>query len=691
MAPRSRRLPVTRTGILATALAVAVTSLVSAAPAAVAADVLLSQGKPATESASGGANYAPRNAVDGNSGTRWASKSNTDPAWIRVDLGASANISRVRLQWDLSCAKAYRVETSENDSTWTSIYTTADGKGGVEDLTVTGRGRYVRMYGTTRCRTGTSYGYSLQEFQVFGNSGPVDVEPPSPPADLVASDIRSDSAKLTWKAATDNVAVTSYEIYNLGQFVKSVPATPTSTVMTGLKPNVTYGFYVNAKDAAGNISQASNTAEFKTPPAQDDPIPPTAPKNLRSPSQTANSITLNWDASTDNVGVTRYEVYSGGAKVGDSTTTSATIGGLKANTEYKFTVKAFDAVGNASPASNELTARTRSGGDQVGAVTQIATDNDVPWGLAFLPGGDGIYSRRDAQDIVRITPSGTKTTLGKVPGVSGTNGEGGLLGIELSPTFAADGLIYVYHTASGDNRIVRAKIEGNSLTGWTTLLTGIPRNKFHNGGRLRFGADGKLYAGTGDGQNGANAQNKQNLGGKVLRLNPDGSAPSDNPFFSEGGNARYVWTYGHRNVQGLAVDSQGRMWQAELGNSNMDEINLLQKGGNFGWPSCEGTSGSCGGYVAPKKTFSVGSASPSGLAIVNDVLFLAALRGERLYRMQINGSSVGTTTSHFQGTYGRLRTPEPAPDGSLWVTTSNGDKDSTAGNSNTKLLKVALN
>ncbi|MFI6099645.1 PQQ-dependent sugar dehydrogenase [Lentzea sp. NPDC051213] len=690
MAPRSRRLPA-RTGILAIALAVAVTSLVSAAPQAVAADVLLSQGKPTTESASGGANYVSKNAVDGNSATRWASKSNTDPAWIRVDLGASANISRVRLQWDLSCAKAYRVETSENDSSWTSIYTTADGKGGVEDLTVTGRGRYVRMFGTTRCRTGTSFGYSLQEFQVFGNSGPIDGEPPSAPANLVASDIKPDSAKLTWQASTDNIAVTSYEIYNLGQFVKSVPATPTSTTMEGLKPNTTYGFYVNAKDAAGNISQASNTAEFKTPPAQDDPIPPTAPKNLRSTGVTANSVSLAWDAATDNVGVTRYEIYTGATKVGDSTGTSVTIGGRSANTEYTFTVKAFDAVGNAGPASNAVTVKTRSGGDQVGAVTQIATDNDVPWGLTFLPNGDGIYSRRDAQDIVKITPSGQKTTLGKVPGVSGTNGEGGLLGIELSPTFAADGLIYVYHTASGDNRIVRAKIEGNSLTGWQTLLTGIPRNKFHNGGRLRFGADGKLYAGTGDGQNGDNAQNKQNLGGKVLRLNADGSAPADNPFFGEGGNARYVWTYGHRNVQGLAVDSQGRMWQAELGNSNMDEINLLQKGGNFGWPSCEGTSGSCGGFVAPKKTFSTSSASPSGLAIVNDVLFLAALRGERLYRMQITGSSVGTTTSHFQGTYGRLRTPEPAPDGSLWVTTSNGDKDSTAGNSNTKLLRVALN
>ena len=281
MAPRSRRLPV-RTGILATALAVAVSSLVSAAPQASAADVLLSQGKPATGSASGGANYVPANAFDGNSATRWSSKSNVDPGWVRVDLGASANISRVRLQWDLSCAKAYKVETSDNDSTWTSIYTTADGKGGVEDLTVTGRGRYVRMHGTTRCRTGTSYGYSLQEFQVFGNSGPVDGEAPTPPSDLVASDIKSDSAKLTWKAATDNVAVTAYDIYNLGQFQKTVTGAELTTVMTGLKPNVTYGFYVNARDAANNVSQASNTAEFKTPPAQDDPIPPTAPKNLRS-------------------------------------------------------------------------------------------------------------------------------------------------------------------------------------------------------------------------------------------------------------------------------------------------------------------------------------------------------------------------------------------------------------------------
>ncbi|MFD1048697.1 PQQ-dependent sugar dehydrogenase, partial [Kibdelosporangium lantanae] len=302
--------------------------------------------------------------------------------------------------------------------------------------------------------------------------------------------------------------------------------------------------------------------------------------------------------------------------------------------------------------------------------------------------GSGLYTERDTHNITHVTPAGAKDTAGTVPNVSGTDGEGGLLGLEISPTFTSDHWLYVYHTSPSDNRIVRIKYENGKLGTEQVLLTGIKRNKFHNGGRLRFGPDGKLYAGVGDGQNGDNAQNLDSLNGKILRLNQDGSVPSDNPF-----PGKYVWSYGHRNVEGLAFDSQGRLWEAELGNSVMDELNLVKKGGNYGWPACEGTSGSCGNssYVKPIRTWPVSDASPSGLAIVNDTLFMAALRGERLYRMKITGSTTDTPKAYFQGTYGRLRTVEPSPDGGLWLTTSNGDKDSTGNNSNTQILHVALN
>lgn len=344
------------------------------------------------------------------------------------------------------------------------------------------------------------------------------------------------------------------------------------------------------------------------------------------------------------------------------------------------------------PLSPGETVTTPTGVERIGPVTQLATDTDVPWGLDFLPDGSGVYARRDAFNIVKLSPSGVKTTLGTVPGVAGTGGEGGLLGLEVSPNFASDNYLYIYHTAANDNRIVRIKVQNNALvtSSLQVLLSGIPRNRFHDGGRLRFGPDGKLYAGTGDAQNGSWAQNLTNLGGKVLRLNADGSAPTDNPFYGNGGNARYVWTYGHRNVQGLAFDSQGRLWQAELGNTVMDELNLSQKGGNYGWPACEGTSGSCSGYLAPKRTWSTANASPSGIAIVNNAVYVATLRGNRLYQLQINGTSVGSETVHFQGTYGRLRTVEPAPDGTLWLTTSNGDGDSTPNNSSTRILRVQL-
>jgi glucose/arabinose dehydrogenase len=376
--------------------------------------------------------------------------------------------------------------------------------------------------------------------------------------------------------------------------------------------------------------------------------------------------------------------------VATTTTNTVAVQGLAPNTAYTFTVVAADAAGNRSPAGAGGTVTTRAGRDPVGEVTQVEAGTDVPWGLDFLPDGAGIMTERDTHDVVRVAPDGTRTVAGTVPNVSGTDGEGGLLGIQVSPTFADDHWLYIFHTTATDNRIVRIRyVDGAlDLASEQVLLSGILRNKFHNAGRLRFGPDGKLYVAAGDAQNGANAQNLNSLNGKVLRLNPDGTVPADNPF-----PGKYVWSYGHRNIEGLAFDSKGRLWEAELGNSIMDELNLIKKGANYGWPACEGVAGSCGDptFVAPKQTWPVAAASPSGLAIVDDTLYMAALRGTRLYRMRISGDGTQAPESYFQGTYGRLRTVEPAPDGSLWLTTSNnGDKDSVPNNSSTQILRVAL-
>jgi glucose/arabinose dehydrogenase len=287
-----------------------------------------------------------------------------------------------------------------------------------------------------------------------------------------------------------------------------------------------------------------------------------------------------------------------------------------------------------------------------------------------------------------------KTSIGKVPNVQGTDGEGGLLGIAVTAEFPANNpWIYSYHTSPTDNRIVRIPYRNGVLdtAALQVLLSGIGRNKFHNGGRLRFGPDGKLYASTGDAQSPAFAQDTNNLAGKILRLNPDGTRPADNPFNN------YVWSYGHRNPQGLAFDSQGRLWSQEFGDSQ-DETNLIVRGGNYGWPNCEGTLSRGGsgcataGYVAPKYTYVNSEGSCSGIAIVRDALYVACLAGKRVYRHVISGSSLTGVQQFFVGTYDRLRTLEPAIDGGLWMTNSDarGDKDSIADNTSTKVFKVGL-
>jgi glucose/arabinose dehydrogenase len=521
-----------------------------------------------------------------------------------------------------------------------------------------------------------------------------DTQPPTSPKNPKAGTVTATTVDLSWTAATDNVAVVGYNIMKQGQQMQTL-GNVTKTTLTKLTPGTAYVFTVVARDAAGNVSQDSAEVRVTTK-ASSDRTPPSVPGGLKVSGTGPTNVTLTWNASKDNsggIGLDGYNVYVDGKKTASSDTTTATIGNLKAGTTYTFQVTAVDLAGNESGKSGSVTGSPKGGGGggtTPGTVSTITTSKDIPWGLAFLPDGSGIYTERDTFNVVKLTASGQKTVLGTIKGGKGTDGEGGALGLEVSPAFNSDHFIYIYYTTANDNRLVRFTLNGNTLdtTNTKVLLSGVQRNKFHNGGRLRFSPDGRyLFIGTGDAQSGANAQNKNSLNGKVLRIRPDGSIPSDNPF----GNA--VWSYGHRNVQGLAFDSQGRLWEQEFGNSIMDEMNIIQKGGNYGWPACEGTSGTCGtaGYIKPVRTWPVASCSCSGITIVRNTIFLAALRGERLYTMDISGNGTTPPKAFFQGQFGRLRTVEASPDGDIWLTTSNGDKDSTPNNSNDKILHVNLN
>jgi Raf kinase inhibitor-like YbhB/YbcL family protein len=205
----------------------------------------------------------------------------------------------------------------------------------------------------------------------------------------------------------------------------------------------------------------------------------------------------------------------------------------------------------------------------------------------------------------------------------------------------------------------------------TPIITGIKKNRFHNGGRLRFGPDKFLYVTTGDAKTGPDAQKLTSLNGKILRVDKNGNGAPGNPF----PQAPRVWSYGHRNVQGIAWDSQGRMWESEFGEGNLDELNRIDPGKNYGWPDCEGPCGNTK-FTNPVRTWDVAAASPSGLEIVGDFLYMAAVRGARLWVMKITGDrSTDTPRAFFNNKWGRLRTVVASPDGGLWLTSTNNDKN----------------
>jgi len=229
--------------------------------------------------------------------------------------------------------------------------------------------------------------------------------------------------------------------------------------------------------------------------------------------------------------------------------------------------------------------------------------------------------------------------------------------------------VYLYVTTGSDNRVVRRRFVDGRLRRGGAVVTGIPKSNIHNGGRIAFGPDGLLYVATGDAGNGERAQDRDSLGGKILRVTPSGRVPDDNPFRSR------VWSYGHRNVQGLDWDRDGRLWATELGQSDRDELNLVRRGGNYGWPRVEGGDGP-GPFADPFVTWSpTATCSPSGLAVVGRRAWVGALRGESLYSVRLSGPNARRKVRHFRGRFGRIRTVAAAPDGALWITTSNGSND----------------
>jgi glucose/arabinose dehydrogenase len=339
--------------------------------------------------------------------------------------------------------------------------------------------------------------------------------------------------------------------------------------------------------------------------------------------------------------------------------------------------------GSAAPVTAPVPLAAAAAPAQPTVTGDIARDLRIPWGLDFLPDGDALVTQRDLRQVLRIAPDGQVTPAGEITEAEGT-GEGGVLGLAVSPDFESDQLVYLYISTATDNRIVRAPFDGTTLGPREPLVVGIPSAENHDGGALEFGPDGLLYAGTGDAENRALAQDPGSLGGKILRMTPDGRPPADNPF-----PGSVVFSLGHRNVQGLGFDSAGRLWASEFGYRTADELNLIRPGGNYGWPVVEGRGGDPR-FLEPAAQWSVAEASPSGIAIVDDVVYMAGLRGQRLWRIPLAGEGVGQPEAFLQGAHGRLRTVAPAPDGSLWITTSNHDKLGRPAPGDDRILRVSI-
>ena len=308
----------------------------------------------------------------------------------------------------------------------------------------------------------------------------------------------------------------------------------------------------------------------------------------------------------------------------------------------------------------------------------------MPWGIVFLASGTALVGERNSGRLLRISPKGKVTTMGTVQGVAAPSGlgEGGLLGLAVDPD--DQDVLYAYITTGSDNRVVRFSIAGGKPAKPKAILTGIPTSTHHHGGQLLFAADKTLFVSVGDAEQSSLAQSKSSLAGKILRIRRDGRAAAGNPYRNR------TWSYGHRNIEGLAFDAAGRLWSTEFGDKKADELNLISKGRNYGWPRVEGKSRNSR-FASPQATWTpTSSCSPSGLAITRSTAFVGALQGNCLFSVPLDGREADSPRAHFHNDYGRIRSVVVARDGALWMTTSNTDGRTPPGRHDDKIVRVAL-
>lgn len=329
-------------------------------------------------------------------------------------------------------------------------------------------------------------------------------------------------------------------------------------------------------------------------------------------------------------------------------------------------------------------------------VEVVASGLSTPWSLAFAPDGRLFFTERPGR--VRVVVGGQlQPEPVAVLDVAAT-GEAGLMGLALSPAFQQDGLLYVMYTYRGAggnlvNRVSRLTVQGNRASNEQVILDGIPGSGIHDGGRLKFGPDGKLYVATGDAAVPALAQSLDSLAGKILRLNPDGSVPADNPF-----PGSPIFSLGHRNPQGLAWQpGTGRLYATEHGAVGNDEVNLIEPGRNYGWPVVQGQQQDAR-FVGPVALYNP-RVAPAGavfydgtrLAPWQGSLFFTTLAGQHLHRLVLGGADGRQVLGEerlYEGVYGRLRDVVQGPDGFLYFTTSNRDGRGNPAAQDDRILRV---